>query len=106
MLGWFGLAPFLGAYTQLATESYGAMARNVTATWAVAVPLGLSIRGLYLGHVPESSFAAITLGVTLAFLLLSRSGYILLNGTSSPTESQRGGLLDGFKMITTLLQRW
>ena len=70
-----------GAYTAKATESWSQMVRTTAGSWAVAIPLGLTMRGLYVSHVPSSQFATITLATTLVLLLGARGSYIALNGT-------------------------
>lgn len=49
--------------------------RRLLATWAVAVPLGVALRGLALGRdldAGQAAFLGTTLGFVLAFVLLAR----------------------------------
>ncbi|KAA8493978.1 Adenylate kinase 8 [Porphyridium purpureum] len=104
-LGWVLGSPVLGAYTAAATSSQSAVLACVARSALVALPLGLAIRGLETSHVPPPSFAGIAMITNLILLSAWRSAYISVAGTSDPGPEKRGGLLDGFKMITTLLRR-
>lgn len=61
--------------------------------------------GVLTEHVPPPVFAAITLVFTFAIVGSWRMLYVKLRGEETD-EARRGGLIDGFRMVTTLLRRW
>lgn len=66
---WFGTAALLGTYTR------GGL-RRLLATWAVAVPVGVLIRGLMLGRsldADQLEFLGVALVFSLLFVLVLRS---------------------------------
>ena len=103
--GWIGIAPLLGAYTAEATSSQGAMVRSLLTSWGVAVPAGIALRAWAKGEVPPTPFVVVSMAATFVVLAVWRGVYVAFNPTSTE-ETKRGGILDGFRMITTLLQRW
>ena len=61
---WFAIAPFTGVYKR---PGFGTM----IATWAIAVPVGVAIRGVALHRAADEhqvAFAIVALLVTLVFL--------------------------------------
>jgi len=107
MLGWFASTPLLGAYTSSATSSWSSMFATLLRCSAIGLPVGLATRGLMTSHVPDASMAAVTLVVCSVLLAGWRSTYLAINGTTPEnTGNRKGGILDGFKMVTTLLRRW
>jgi hypothetical protein len=65
---WFALAPLVGTYRRPGL-------RTLVATWAIAVPVGVAIRGVVLHRDADGSqvaFGVVTLIVTLVFLLAWR----------------------------------
>lgn len=105
-VGWFAASPILGAYTNAATASMGDMGKLLLPAWAVSIPLGIGIRALSKGgEMPPVPFAVTSMIFTLVALAAWRGLYTSFNPTSTD-EYKRGGILDGFRMITTLLQRW
>jgi Protein of unknown function (DUF3054) len=67
--------------------------------------VALAIRGAVKGDVPPVPFIIVSLIATGAALTAWRALYVVVNPTST-AATKRGGVLDGFRMITTLLQRW
>jgi Protein of unknown function (DUF3054) len=67
--------------------------------------VALAIRGAVKGDVPPVPFIIVSLVATGAALTAWRALYVVVNPTST-AATKRGGVLDGFRMITTLLQRW
>ncbi|CAM9424985.1 unnamed protein product [Discosporangium mesarthrocarpum] len=105
IVGWLGVSPLLGAYTNTATASQGEMAKTLLPAWAVSIPIGIALRGVIKGEIPPVPFAVVAMISTLVLLGAWRALYTAVNPTSTE-EYKKGGLLDGFRMITTLLQRW
>ncbi|CAM9764790.1 unnamed protein product [Chrysoparadoxa australica] len=103
-LGWFGVSPLLGSYANEATANQGEMIKKLAPAWGVSIPAGIAIRGLYKGEVPPVPFMVVSMVATGVALAAWRGAYTAVNPTS--TANKRGGLLDGFKMVTTLLKRW
>ncbi|CAM9907790.1 unnamed protein product, partial [Phaeothamnion confervicola] len=103
--GWLAAAPLLGAYTNAATASQGDMAKMLAPAWAVSVPFSLALRAAIRGELPPAPFVAVSMAATLLALGAWRAVYVVVNPTST-SEFKRAGVLDGFRMITTLLQRW
>jgi len=105
IFSWLAIAPFLGAYTYVATDSWKSLWSFLLRSWAVSVPAALALRGVYSQHVPPATFAVISMSTTLVFLSIWRSVYLLVNGPTR--DGDRGaGLLDGLRMVLTLVRRW
>eukprot|EP00611_Tribonema_gayanum_P013627 TRINITY_DN2463_c0_g1_i1.p1 TRINITY_DN2463_c0_g1~~TRINITY_DN2463_c0_g1_i1.p1 ORF type:complete len:307 (-),score=80.31 TRINITY_DN2463_c0_g1_i1:185-1003(-) len=104
-IGWLGLSPLLGAYTNQATATQKDMISTLVPAWAVSIPVALAIRGAVKGDVPPVPFIIVSLIATGSLLAAWRGLYVVINPTST-AETKRGGILDGFRMITTLLRRW
>src|SRR5712671_4836611 len=76
---WFGVAALLGTYRD------GSL-RRLLATWAIAVPVGVLVRGLVLGRSPDSDqvvFLGVALVFSLLFVLALRSGLTVLRARAS-----------------------
>jgi Protein of unknown function (DUF3054) len=69
------------------------------------VAVALAIRGAVKGEVPPTPFILVSLFAAGAMLAAWRGVYVVFNPTST-ADTKRGGILDGFRMITTLLRRW
>lgn len=65
----------------------------------------LLVAGVLTDHVPPAAFAVITLISTYILVGSWRVLYVTIRGNETD-EGRRGGILDGFKMVTTLLRRW
>jgi len=104
--GWLAASPLLGAYTSAATSSYRSALLIALRCSAVGVPVGVALRGLATSHVPPAEFAAISFITCTLLLSAWRCGYIAVIGPTTNDAMRRGGVLDGFSMITTLLRRW
>ncbi|CAN0320081.1 unnamed protein product [Ectocarpus sp. 4 AP-2014] len=103
--GWLAVSPLLGAYTRSATETPGGAAKALLPAWGISIPVGIFLRALSKGgEVPPVPFAVTSMIFTLAALMAWRQLYTAVNPTGE--GDKQAGLLDGFRMITTLLQRW
>lgn len=67
-LGWFAVAPLLGAYRARATATPGAMLRRTELAWLGAWPVALLLRWAFTQRVPPWSFALIILLANALFL--------------------------------------
>ncbi|CAB1101459.1 unnamed protein product [Ectocarpus sp. CCAP 1310/34] len=105
LIGWLAVSPLLGAYTRSATETPGGAAKALLPAWGISIPVGIFLRALSKGgEVPPVPFAVTSMIFTLAALMAWRQLYTAINPTGE--GDKQAGLLDGFRMITTLLQRW
>src|SRR6266436_6102665 len=78
-LGWFLVAPFVGAYRRGLETQPRAMALRTTIAWILSWPVALFLRWLLSGFTdfPPLSFALITLVFNLVVLLVWRWLYAL-----------------------------
>ncbi|CAM9761738.1 unnamed protein product [Pylaiella littoralis] len=105
LVGWLTFAPILGAHTRSATATPGSAAKSLLPAWGVSIPAAIFLRALSKGgEVPPIPFAVTSMVFTLAALMAWRQLYTAVNPTGE--GDKQAGLLDGFRMITTLLQRW
>lgn len=102
---WLVTSPLLGAYTREATMNVPSALKFFVRSWALAVPLGIGLRGVLTDHVPPALFAVITLASTFVITGSWRVLYVKVRGDETD-EARRGGFIDGFRMVTTLLRRW
>ena len=80
-LGWFIVAPFVGAFSRKKTDSPGKMALSTFLAWLPSLILGMTFRGITVDHqVPPPSFMVITLIANTIFLLLWRVPFAWLTG--------------------------
>eukprot|EP00640_Fibrocapsa_japonica_P003052 CAMPEP_0113943314 /NCGR_PEP_ID=MMETSP1339-20121228/23178_1 /TAXON_ID=94617 /ORGANISM="Fibrocapsa japonica" /LENGTH=272 /DNA_ID=CAMNT_0000948155 /DNA_START=127 /DNA_END=945 /DNA_ORIENTATION=- /assembly_acc=CAM_ASM_000762 len=106
LAGWLLLAPLAGAYTRQAVTDQGSSAKSVAVAWVASIPAGIFARALTKGgEIPPTSFIAVSMTATLVLLLTWRAIFVKVNG-SPDKEFRDGGIIDGFRMITTLIKRW
>lgn len=105
LVAWLGVSPLLGAYTRAATSTVAETVKIFVRSWAIAVPMGIALRGVVTEHVPPAVFSAITLASTFVIVGSWRVAYVKMRGEESG-ENRRGGPVEGIRMITTLLRRW
>lgn len=105
LAAWFLTTPLLGAYTRAATANVGTALQSFARAWAVSIPMGIALRGVLTQHIPPTTFTVITLVTNFILIGTWRAAYVKVRG-DEPKEGVRGGLFDGFRMITTLLRRW
>jgi adenylate kinase len=105
LAGWFLVSPLLGVYKRSATANVREALRTTFVAWSVSIPTGLAMRGLVQHKIPPYPFIVVSLISTLVILSGWRVAYVRLRGTETE-NMRRGGILDGFKMVTTLLRRW
>ncbi len=80
-LGWFIVAPFVGAFSRKKTEGPRKMALSTVLAWLPSLVLGMTFRGITVDHqVPPPSFMVITLIANTIFLLIWRVPFAWLTG--------------------------
>ena len=88
LLGWFVVAPMLGAYATGVHESLARTVLAVALSWTVAAVIGVGLRATpYLTGEAPAAFLAVTVAVGLATLLPWRLAIALL---SRRTGASRG----------------
>ena len=80
-LGWFIVAPFMGAFSRKKTAEPGKMALYTVLAWLPSLVLGMTFRGITVDHkVPPLSFMVITLISNTIFLSIWRVPFAWLTG--------------------------
>lgn len=79
MLGWFIVAPLVGAFSRTKTNEVGKMALYTILAWLPSFVLGMIFRGVAVEHtVPQTSFMIVTLIINMIFLLIWRVPFVWL----------------------------
>ncbi|OWM70776.1 uncharacterized protein LOC116214163 [Punica granatum] len=109
--GWFLGAYFLGGYSEdgrgLNGLSKGVL--SVAKSWAVGIPLGITIRAVLSGHIPPYTFILVTMGSTAVLLIGGRALLysVLPNDQSKKNDVyRRGSPFELFELLTSLVRRW
>ncbi|CAN8067789.1 unnamed protein product [Agarophyton chilense] len=102
---WFVTSPLLGVYTRAATANLSEALKYFVRAWAIAMPMGIGLRGVVTDHVPPVAFAAISLVATLILMGSWRALFVVVRGEETE-NARRAGLVDTFRMVSTLLRRW
>ena len=80
-LGWFIVAPFVGAFSRKKTTEVRKMALYTILAWLPSLVLGMTFRGITVDHkVPPTSFMIVTLISNTIFLLIWRVPFAWLTG--------------------------
>jgi hypothetical protein len=80
-LGWFIVAPFIGAYRRRKTTGVGNMAQWTALSWVAAWPVALLFRGIAVDRaVPPLTFMLISLISNMVFLEVWRVSFAWLSG--------------------------
>ncbi|KAL8251709.1 hypothetical protein R6Q59_035402 [Mikania micrantha] len=111
--GWFLSAYFLGGYGDEGRGLNG-KTKAITAavkSWALGIPLGIAIRATSIGHIPATSFIAVTMGSTALLLIGWRAliSNILADDDQSKKNDdvyKRGSPFELFELLTSLVRRW
>ena len=78
-LGWFIVAPFVGAFSRKKTGAPGKMALYTILAWLPSLVLGMTFLGIIVDHkVPPLSFITVTLITNTLFLLIWRMPFAWL----------------------------
>jgi hypothetical protein len=84
---WFIVAPFVGAYRHDIIANPRGMAKRTVLAWALAWPLSMVFRGVFVDHaVPPLSFAIITLLFNTLILLIWRWPFALNNANKQKAK--------------------
>jgi hypothetical protein len=79
-LGWFIVAPFIGAYRLRQTTGVGNMAQRTALSWVAAWPVALLFRGIAVDRaVPPLTFMLISLISNMVFLEVWRALFAWLS---------------------------
>lgn len=104
---WIVVAPWLSVFTERAQSGRKAVLWYTGRAWAVCVPLALMVRGVAMSRAQPMPFVAVTGVTTLVLLVAWRLAHARWSRPSSASAGdKRGNLLDGVRMVTTLLNRW
>jgi hypothetical protein len=80
-LGWFIVAPFVGAFSRKKTTEVRKIALYTILAWLPSLVLGMIFRGITVDHkIPPPSFMIVTLISNTIFLLLWRVPFAWLTG--------------------------
>jgi Protein of unknown function (DUF3054) len=80
-LGWFLVAPYIGAFSRQKTNGPGKMALYTALAWLPSLVLGVTFRGIAVDHsVPPISFMLVALITNTIFLLIWRVPFAWLTG--------------------------
>ncbi|CAJ2675313.1 unnamed protein product [Trifolium pratense] len=104
-------AYFLGGFSEDGRGMNG-LPKGVTATaksWAVGIPIGIAIRAVKSGHLPNYGFVFVSLGSTAVLLIAVRALlYALLPVDNSKKNDvyRQGSPFELFELLTSLVRRW
>ena len=109
LIGWFVSAPFLGAFGEGARGGDVGAAVGVAAkSWAAAIPLGLVIRSVIRGYVPDKAFIIVSFVATAMLLVGWRAAKAV--GTKQEkkpaSRSKKGNPFEFLSLLTSLVRRW
>lgn len=83
VLGWFLVAPWLGAFRREKTRTPIAMLKRTELSWLCSLPVVLALRWIFAGHVPPLSFAIVLALVNALFLGGWRTAFAWIAGRIS-----------------------
>lgn len=116
MIGWFSAAVWLNGYGKSARGGNGILpAAGVAAKcWAVGIPVGIILRGIFRGYVPPLTFAIVTSCTTGVFLVGWRTAYAarMKRRILSPQQQaaqrgdRRGNPFEFLQLLSSLTKRW
>jgi hypothetical protein len=117
LAGWLGAAVALGSYGKAAQGgNTGAAAAAAAKAWAVGIPVGLAIRSVVRGYLPETVFIGVTLAVTAVLLVGWRSALAAATpeaaAPATPAEAlkrrknKKGNPFEFLQLLSGLVGRW
>jgi hypothetical protein len=80
VLGWFLVAPWLGAFRREKTRTPIAMLKRTELSWLCSLPVVLALRWIVAGHVPPLSFAIVLALINALFLGCWRTAFAWIAG--------------------------
>ncbi|GIL51201.1 hypothetical protein Vafri_7274 [Volvox africanus] len=112
VIGWFSTTPFLGGFGADACKK-GVPAAALTAAkcWAVGIPAGVVLRGLFRGYVPPLPFILVGLAVNGVLLVGWRSALAAFTKSEEPAsvktrKDKKGNPLEFLELLMSLTRRW
>lgn len=116
LVGWYGAAVGLGAFGKEAQGSDVSKAAWAAAhAWAVGIPVGLLLRSVFKGYVPDTSFLLVSMAATGVFLIGWRAALAAATPEAKPKSvreeltsrrDRRGGIFEFLDMIVSMTRRW
>ena len=114
--GWYGAAPWLGGYGRAAQGGgLGAAAGAAAKCWAVGVPVGLLLRTLSRGYLPETPFLVVSMVATAVLLVGWRSALAAATPEAAPKspreqlqrrKNKQGNPFEFVSLLFGLVKRW
>jgi len=114
LMGWFLTAPFTGAFS-----SHGGNPRTAAMaaakSWAIAAPLGIILRSIGKGYIPEKTFVIVSLVATAVLLVGWRTALAAVSSEAkelSPQDqmkrrsNKKGNPLEFINLLMSLTKRW
>ncbi|GAA3401334.1 DUF3054 domain-containing protein [Paenibacillus hodogayensis] len=77
-IGWLAALAIVRTYRLRTVSSVGKAALYALLTCCIAVPLGLLLRSLWLGRLPNGSFAVVAFPLIASFMLIWRTLCVFL----------------------------
>ncbi|XP_047307416.1 uncharacterized protein LOC124910783 [Impatiens glandulifera] len=110
--GWFLCAYFLGGYSEDGRGMNGPKNAVVAAakSWSIGIPVGIIIRALRVGHIPQASFILVTMGSTAVLLIgwraLLFNTFLNIDSSKKNDTYKQGNPFELFELLTSLIRRW
>ncbi|XP_058728708.1 uncharacterized protein LOC131600587 [Vicia villosa] len=109
--GWFLGAYFLGGFSEDGRGMNG-LPKGLIATaksWAVGIPIGIAIRAIKSGHLPNYGFVLVSLGSTAVLLIAVRALLYAITPFDNSKKNdvyRNGNPFELFELLTSLVRRW
>ena len=109
IVGWVAASTLLGGYSKNAIET---PVKTAASAWITGIPAGLLVRSLLKGHLPETTFVAISMAFTGIFLFGWRSAYAKFvageagEASARARSNRRGNPLEFLSLLASLTKRW
>jgi len=106
IVGWVSASTLLGGYSRRAVET---PLKTAGLAWITGIPAGLLVRSLLRGHLPETTFVAISMAFTGIFLIGWRRAYakyLAGDAGAKARSNRRGNPLEFLSLLASLTKRW